>query len=71
MVHTRCMLDKQDYMHARPCTRLIAQAPTRTHTCAHTYTETNMLYLLLFHGIDGFVKGPECYVIRTLSVVQT
>ena len=38
MAHTRCMLDKQVYMHAGP----IARAPTRTHartySIAHTYT---------------------------------
>ena len=34
MAHTRSMLDKQDYKYAR----------------ARTHTQTNMYYLLLFHG---------------------
>ena len=31
MAHTRCMLDKQGYMHVRACTRPGARVPTRTH----------------------------------------
>jgi hypothetical protein len=29
----------------------------------------NTEYLLLFHGNNGYVKGPKCYVLRTLCLV--
>jgi hypothetical protein len=31
IAHTRCMLDKQGYMHVRACTRPRARVPTCTH----------------------------------------
>jgi hypothetical protein len=41
----------------------------RTHARASTQTQTNMWYLLLFHGNSCFVNAPQCYVIRTLPVL--
>jgi hypothetical protein len=32
MAHTNFMLDKQGYIHARPCTRPRARADERTHS---------------------------------------
>jgi hypothetical protein len=43
MAHVRCVLDYQDYMHVRACTRPRARVPTRTHK------QTNEKYLLLFY----------------------
>jgi hypothetical protein len=40
MVHTRCMLDKQGYMHV----------PTSTRPRAHAHTDRYVYYLLFFHG---------------------
>jgi hypothetical protein len=34
----------------------------------HTHTQ-NMQYLLLFHWNNGCTNAPQCYVIRTLSVL--
>jgi hypothetical protein len=44
MAHASCLLDKKGYMHARACTRPLARAHV------HAHTQTNMEYLLLFHG---------------------
>jgi hypothetical protein len=40
MVLTRCMLDKQGYMHVWACTRARAPAFTCGHTHTHTHTHT-------------------------------
>ena len=39
MAHTRCMLDKQGYLHSRACTRPRPRAwtPTRARTCRQIY----------------------------------
>ena len=56
-------------------TRAQAQARARESTPTHrdAYTRTppyrNMQYLLLFHGNNGFVNAPHCYVIRALPVL--
>jgi hypothetical protein len=44
-----------------------AQVHSRVRT--NTHTHTHMRYLLLFHGNNGFVNAPQCYVIRALSVL--
>jgi hypothetical protein len=44
MVHTRCMLDKQGYMHARACTCPRARAHARVHSRAHTSTQLCNIY---------------------------
>jgi len=31
--------------------------------------DQNILYLLLFHGKSGYANGPQCYFIRTLSIL--
>jgi hypothetical protein len=44
------------------CTQAHAhdRVPTLTHAC--TYPHRNMESLLLFHGNNGFVNTPQCYV---------
>jgi len=34
-----------------------------------TNTHSEYVYVLLFHGSNGYAKGSQCYVIRTLSVL--
>jgi hypothetical protein len=51
MAHMRCMLNKQGYMHASPCTRPRARA--HACTCAHT----TMQYLLLYHGNNDLKRA--------------
>jgi hypothetical protein len=48
--------------------RTLMHTPTR-RVPTRTRTQTNMLYLLLFHGNSGFANAPQCYVIRTLSLL--
>ena len=47
-------------------------APAPTHACTHTYARTHIhteiCNTLLFHDNSGFVYGPQCYVILTLTV---
>ena len=40
---------------------------TNTHT--HTHTHTQNIYYLFFHSNNGYANAPQCYVIRTLSVL--
>ena len=72
MAHTRCMLDKQDYTHARTCTRPLSRASTHALTHlrarAHIHTQTNII-LIAFSWQQWFAKGPHCYAIRTLPVL--
>ena len=48
-------------------TRVQAQAHSLAHprTPTHALTRRNML----FHGNNGFVNAPHCYVVRTLPVL--
>ena len=62
MAHTRCMLDKQGYTHARACTRHRSLSPE--HTITHTF-----VILTAFHGNNGCAKTPHCYVLSTLAVL--
>ena len=66
MAHTSCMLDKQNYMHARVsiCPR------ARAHACTRAHTQTNMEYLPLFHSnndsrthlsVTLYVHCQSCY----------
>jgi hypothetical protein len=43
MAHTRCMLDKQSYMHARVCTRLRAHTHTQTNTYTYCFSVASMI----------------------------
>ena len=55
--------------HARSDTHSHARLRhTHAHTHAHTHTFV-IQYLILFHGNGGFVNEPQCYVIRTLSLL--
>ena len=76
--HTRCMMDKQGYMHARACTRPRARA--QLCTCAHAHTRTNMQYLLLFHGnndsrtrlsVTLYVHCLCCFTRFSVHVIRT
>ena len=51
MAHTSCVLDKQEYMHTRPCTR--PHARHHTHTRVRALTHTHKHITLLLHGITG------------------
>ena len=42
---------------------------TRAQRHAHTHTQRNMQYLLLFHCSNYFINASQCYVIRTLPLV--
>ena len=65
MAPARSMLQSQDTRsQAHACGRI---TPTHTHTVARTHR--NMQYLFLFHGNNGFMIAPQCYVIRTLPVL--
>jgi len=35
-----------------------------------TKNTQNMQYLLHFHGNNGYANAPECYIIRTLRILQ-
>jgi hypothetical protein len=50
-------------------THPLTHTPTHTHTHAHTHAQRNMQYLSLFHGDNGFVNAPHCYVILTMPVL--
>ena len=48
------------------CTRPRPRVPI----CKHAHTDQYVIsYWLLFHSNNGFVNEPQCYVIRTLSVL--
>jgi hypothetical protein len=66
MGHTRCMLDKQGYMHAGASTPPRARTPTCTHAHAHI---DKYVMLIAFPRQQWFVNEPQCYVVRTLSVL--
>jgi len=45
---------------------------TDTHTHTHTHTLShNMLYLLLFHGNNGYTNMLECYVYMYITCLVT
>jgi hypothetical protein len=44
MAHTRCMQDKQSYMHLRAFTRQRARVPTHTRTHARTHRPIRNTY---------------------------
>jgi hypothetical protein len=66
-----------DNMALHEATRAQAHSLTREPTPTHIHTSThappppqrNMQYSLLFHGNNGYVNAPQCYVIRTLPVL--
>ena len=62
MAHTRCMLDKQGYTQAHPCTRPRARAPPRTHTDKY-------LILIAFPLHQWFANAPRCYITRIFRVL--
>ena len=61
------MLDKQEYRHARSCTRLRTRTShTGTYARTRAHTQTNIIHIV-FPLQKLFAKAPQCYVIRTMS----
>ena len=44
-------------------------APAHAHAFGRPHAHADMYYLLLFHYNSGYANAPQCYVIRTLSVL--
>jgi hypothetical protein len=56
MAHTRCMLDKQDYIHVRACTR------PRAHTHAQTYCFSTATMVSPMHlSVTSYVHCLPCF----------
>jgi hypothetical protein len=67
MAHTRCMLDKQGYMHARTCVR--ARARTLTQVCnIYCFSTATMIHecapLLRYTYIVFFRYGLDTQLVR-------
>ena len=59
------------HAHAHAHTTAHSHTHTQAVTCTHTRTRTELCntYLLLFHGNNGIVNAPQCYVMCTLPVL--
>ena len=53
-------------------TRSMAHVHGMLDTKSYKHTHSHIMkYLLLINGNSGYANAPECYVIRTLSVLLT
>ena len=68
MAHSRCVLDKQGYMHACACTCPRVRAPTRTHARRHTQTDT---YCFCTTTIVSWTRLNITLCVRCLSVCSS
>ena len=68
MAHTRCMLDKQGYMHARAYTRPRARPHARARAHTHTHTQMSNIYCFSTATITGERNAPQCYIVLILPV---
>jgi hypothetical protein len=52
------------------CVRFACWISEAKHTNTHTHTHTHRIFnTYCFHGKNGYVNAPRCYVIRTLPVL--
>ena len=66
LAHARARVPTSRHKWTQTRTRMPSPTLALTHT--HTHTHRNMQYLLLFNGKNGYLKAPQCYVMRALPL---